>query len=171
MQGFKIWLENDLVANAKREAENMVSNPNPRFKDGFGKLSEIEELAATIYSAKNGYPDGTKQNSAAINIHMPYFQNQAHPAFWLLRMVSKYKIPNQQMNNSNYSFGKDASRVNELIELQSNHKDPKHWDYAREIGKLLGYSNSAIETYISRSKDLRSGKKVLSIQDMRTKEY
>ena len=139
------------------QAQEMVNNPDPRWREGRGIVGTEGELAALIHAAEKGYPPKTKH--LMINKGNPErsFGNPSNILnhLWQIAipLVENGIIDVKPSRDGYYLLGKPEA-VEKGYELHnitdSLNKETKDIQlaYHNELGHMLGYTQNAIDEFV-----------------------
>ena len=138
------------IRDAREAAEAMIAQPNEIWRRGNALAKPEEELAAVIHYARKGFPADGK----SLAIHAPHDYG---PVYDELMAIAK------EMDGANFLVETDGARyayvgrpghVKEAMRITNSRKPEMIADERqhREIGRLLGYDEDAIEEFVARNR-------------------
>lgn len=130
-------------------ARMMVDRPDPRWREGFGKAKPEDELAAVLHYAEKGFPAGGK----SLTIQPPMRGTPIYDE--LLKMAREMESRGSLMIDKDgfgYTYAGRPDLVREAMRITIRRKPEMlaEPEQHRAIGRMLGYSDEAIEEFMRR---------------------
>jgi hypothetical protein len=137
----------DFIRDSSEAARALVDNPGQKWRRGMGIASPEEELAAVLHYARKGFPQGGK----SLTIQAPWSGTPLYRD--LLNMAKEMQregILDMDENTQGYIFVGKPHNLREAMRLTMRRKPELLADAEqhREVGRLLGYDEDAIEDFI-----------------------
>lgn len=141
----------DFIRDPAEAAAAMIENPGQLWRRGFAKASQEDELAAVLHYASKGFPADGK----SLTIQAPGPTNAVRSELMRVaeEMATRGKLALER-NAFGYVYIGEPSHVARASRITMRRKpemlldDEEH----REMGRLLGYDEDAIDEFLSRFK-------------------